>query len=114
MLVSLAVGALIIGAVMGLISASLQYRFNLKEKAFLQPVLESAAQVVLADPVKALDGVVRLSEIDGTPEVGVYLVPVALDERSVGGGTSNRLYRVILSYKSSSLELSIIIPNKAL
>lgn len=113
-LVALAVGTLMIGAVMGLVSGSLRYKFNLGEKASLQPVLESAAQVILADPVKALDGIVRLTEIEGTPEVGVFLVPVGLDERTVGGGTAARLYRVILSYKSSSLELSIIIPNKTL
>ncbi|HIJ69032.1 MAG TPA: prepilin-type N-terminal cleavage/methylation domain-containing protein [Deltaproteobacteria bacterium] len=114
MMVSLAIGALIIGAVMGLISESIRYRFNLKEKAYIQPILESAAQVILADPAKALAEVVRLGEIDGSPEVGVYLLPVPLSEESEGGGKSGRLCRVTLNYKSSSLEFSIMIPNKDL
>ena len=114
MMVSLAIGALIIGAVMGLISESLRYRLNLKEKAYIQPILESAAQVILADPVKALAGFVRLEEIDGSPEVGVYLLPVSLPKESEGGGKSGRLCRVTLNYKSSRLEFSIMIPNKDL
>jgi prepilin-type N-terminal cleavage/methylation domain-containing protein len=112
MLVSLAIGVLIIGAVMGLISESLRYRFNLKEKAVIQPILEAAAQVILADPVKAMDGFVSLGELEGSPEVGVYLLPVPLERGSEGGGKSGRLYRVMLYYKSASLEFSIIIPNK--
>jgi hypothetical protein len=111
MLVSLAIGALIIGAVMGVISESLRYRINLKEKAYIQPILESAAQVILADPAKALDGFVRLTEIQGSPEVGVFLLPVPLGEQMEGGGKFGRLCRVVLSYKSAILELSIIIPN---
>ncbi len=112
MLVSLAIATLIIGAVMGLISESLRYRFNLKEKAYIQPILESAAQVILADPVKAMDGLVRLGEFEGSPEVGVSLFPVTLDQESEGGGKFGRLCRVMLNYKSASLEFSIIIPNK--
>ena len=114
MMVSLAIGALIIGAVMGLISESIRYKINLKEKAYIQPILESAAQVILADPVKAMAGFVRLGEIEGSPEVGVYLLPVPLAQESAGGGKSGRLCRVTLNYKSSSLEFSIIIPNKDL
>jgi hypothetical protein len=114
MMVSLAIGALIIGAVMGLISESIRYRINLKEKAYIQPILESAAQVILADPVKAMAGFVRLGEIEGSPEVGVYLLAVPLAQESEGGGQSGRLCRVTLNYKSSSLEFSIIIPNKDL
>ncbi|MGA3116667.1 MAG: prepilin-type N-terminal cleavage/methylation domain-containing protein [Syntrophobacteraceae bacterium] len=112
MLVSLAIGTLIIGAVMGVISESIRYKINLKEKASIQPILESAAQVILADPVKAMDGFVRLAELEGSPEVGVNLLPVALDQESEGGGKSGRLFRVMLNYKSASLEFSIIIPNK--
>ncbi|HIJ77506.1 MAG TPA: type II secretion system protein [Deltaproteobacteria bacterium] len=114
MMVSLAIGALIIGAVMGLISESIRYRINLKEKAYIQPILESAAQVILADPVKAMAGFISLGEIGGSAKVGVYLLPVPLAEESEGGGKSGRLYRVTLNYGSSSLEFSIIIPNKDL
>lgn len=110
-LVSLAIGALVIGAVMGVISESLRYRMNLKEKASIQPVLESAAQVILADPAKAMQGFVRLTEIEGAPQVAVSMTPVALDDRLAGGGKFGRLYRVLLNYKSAMLEFSIIIPN---
>ena len=72
--VSLAIGTLIIGSVMGLISESLRYRMNLKEKAQAHTVLDSAAQVILADPVKATQGFVRLGELEGSPEVGVSLL----------------------------------------
>jgi prepilin-type N-terminal cleavage/methylation domain-containing protein len=114
MLVSLAIGALIIGAVMGVISESLRYRMNLKEKANVQPILESAAQMVLADPARALEGVVRLTEIEGSPVVGVYMVPVPLDDQMLGDGKSGRLFRVVLSYQSAVLELSLIISNNDL
>ncbi len=114
MLISLAIGTLIIGAVMGLISESLRYKVNLKEKAYIQPILESAAQVILADPVKAMQGFVRLGELEGSPEVGVYLLPVPLEQESEDGGKFGQLYRVMLNYRSASLEFSIIIPNKDL
>ena len=63
MMVSLAIGTLIIGAVMGLISESIRYRINLKEKAYIQPILESAAQVILADPVKAMAGFIAWARL---------------------------------------------------
>ena len=55
-LVGLIIGTLILGGVMGLISVSLQYTQRVKEKAQVQPVLEAAAQQILADPKKALEG----------------------------------------------------------
>lgn len=110
MLVSLAIGALIIGAVTGLISESLRYRVNLKEKANIQPILESAAEIILADPAKAMQGVVRLTELEGAPEVGVSLTPVPLNNQWGEGQKSGRLYHVMLRYKSGYLEFSIIIP----
>ncbi len=110
-LVSLAIGTLIIGAVMGLISASLQHKYNLREKSQLMPVLESAAQIILADPVKAMDGSVQLNELSGSPVVGVSVIPVQLEDTRAGQ-KSYQLCRVILNYKSGSLEFSVIIPNK--
>jgi prepilin-type N-terminal cleavage/methylation domain-containing protein len=108
-MVSLAIAALMIGAVLGLISESLRYKINLKEKALIQPMLESAAQIILADPVKAMDGVVRLDEFEGSPMVGVSLTPVQIENTGMGG-KSAQLYRVMLSYKTASLEFSIIVP----
>lgn len=108
-MVSLAIGALLIGAVTGLISQALRYRTSLKEKANIQPILESAAEIILADPQKATQGVVRLTELEGAPSVAVRLAPVPLPS-SVGKGGNGTLYRVMLSYKSSDLEFSIILP----
>jgi prepilin-type N-terminal cleavage/methylation domain-containing protein len=108
-MVSLAIGALLIGAVMGLISQALRYRTSLKEKANIQPILESAAEIILADPQKATQGVVRLTELEGAPSVAVRLAPVPLPG-SVGKGGNGTLYRVMLSYKSSDLEFSMILP----
>ncbi|MDR3557235.1 MAG: prepilin-type N-terminal cleavage/methylation domain-containing protein [Syntrophobacteraceae bacterium] len=108
-MVSLAIGALLIGAVTGLISQALRYRTSLKEKANVQPILESAAEIILADPRKATQGVVRLTELEGAPAVAVRLAPVPLPS-SVGKSSNGTLYRVMLSYKSSDLEFSVILP----
>lgn len=107
-MVSLAIGALLIGSVMGLISEALRYRTSLKEKAYSQPILASAAEVILADPQKAMQGVVRLTELEGSPAVAVTLTPVPL--YNPAGKSQGRLCRVMLNYKSSHLEFSIILP----
>jgi len=111
--VALAIGTLIIGSVMGLISESLRYKMNLTEKAQAHSVLDSAAQIILADPAKAAQGFVRLGEIEGAPEVGVSLLPVPL-EGQTQGENFGRLFRVMLNYQSTKLEFSIIIPNSDL
>jgi prepilin-type N-terminal cleavage/methylation domain-containing protein len=111
-LVSLAIAALLIGAVTGLISEALRYRTSLKEKAAAQPILESAAQVILADPRKATQGVVRLSELEGSPAVAVSLTPAPLDNPT-GKISKGTLCRVMLHYESSDLEFSIILPVKS-
>jgi len=114
MLVALAIGTLIIGGVMGIISEDLRYKVNLKDKANIQPILESAAQVILADPVKAMLGVVRLGELEGAPEVAVSLFQPPMGDRWEDSGKFGQLYRVMLNYRSASLEFSIIIPNSDL
>ena len=111
MLVSLIIGTLIIGGVMGMISVSMQYRYRLREKSQIQPVLESAAQLVLADPKRAIEGVINLSELPGSPAVPVSVLPVDLPDMRTGT-KRGQLYRVILRYKTGELEFSIIIPNK--
>lgn len=49
-LVSLILGSMIVGGLLGLISLSLHYQHRLKEKSQLQPLLEAAAEEILADP----------------------------------------------------------------
>ncbi|MGC8490437.1 MAG: PulJ/GspJ family protein [Syntrophobacteraceae bacterium] len=107
-LVALAIGALLIGSSMGLISEALRYRTSLKEKVYVQPILESAAEVILADPQKASQGVVRLTELEGSPAVAVTATPVPLDNPT--GKIEGTLCRVMLHYKSSELEFSVIVP----
>ena len=111
MLVSLIIGTLIIGGVMGMISVSMQYRYRLREKSQIQPVLESAAQVVLADPKRATEGVINLSELPGSPAVPVSVLPEDLSDMRTET-KRGQLNRVILRYKTGELEFSVIIPNK--
>ena len=112
MLVSLAIGALIIGAVMGLISESLRYKINLKEKAQSQPVLESAAQIILADPVKATQGLCAWAS---SKEPLRWVFSCFRSSLSKHGA---EVIRPVVSgdanYKSANLEFSIIIPNSDL
>jgi prepilin-type N-terminal cleavage/methylation domain-containing protein len=108
-LVSLAIAALLIGSVMGLISEALRYRAALKHKINVQPILESAAEIILANPQKATQGAVRLTELEGAPVVDVSLTQVPLPS-SIGKTQAGTLYRVMLSYKSSELEFSVIVP----
>lgn len=109
MLVSLIIGTIIAGGVMGLISVSLQHKYRIKEKSMIQPVLESAAQLILADPARAAEGSVVLNNLAGSPVVGVSLVPVPLDD-NLPGGSAGQLCRVMLNYRTGQLEFSMIVP----
>lgn len=109
-MVSLAVAALLIGSVTGLISEALRYRTSLKEKASAQPILESAAEIILADPEKATHGVVQLTELPGSPSVAVSLTPVPLNSPA-GKSRKGVLCRVMLNYESSDLEFSVMVPT---
>ncbi len=109
MLVSLIIGTIIAGGVMGLISVSLQHKYRIKEKSLIQPVLESAAQLILADPARAAEGSVVLNSLAGSPVVGVSLVPVPLDD-NLPGGSAGQLCRVMLNYRTGQLEFSMIVP----
>lgn len=111
MLVSLIIGTIIAGGVMGLISVSMQHKFRIKEKAQIQPIMESAAQILLADPARATEGSVVLNNLNGSPIVGVRLVPVTLDD-NLPGNSAGQLCRVMLNYKTGQLEFSLIIPNQ--
>lgn len=111
MLVGLIISTLIVGGVLGLISSSLRHKVQIKEKSLIQPVLEAAAQAILADPFRATEGSIRLAEMEESPTVGISLIPVALDQKTVGT-QSAQLCRVILGYKTGELEFSLLVPNK--
>jgi prepilin-type N-terminal cleavage/methylation domain-containing protein len=109
MLVSLIIGTLIVGGVMGLISVSMQHKFRIREKSQVQPILESAAQIILADPAKAGDGNIRLAELSGTPVVTVFVTPVEIPDGGLGN-KAGQLCRILLTYGSGKLEFSVIVP----
>ena len=111
LLVSLIIGTLIAGGVMGLISVSLQYQHRMKEKSGIQPILESAAEVILADPRQIEKGSVPLGEVPGSPTVEVLAVPVNLPNANrFGAPDRGQLTRVMLVFAGHRLELSVIIP----
>lgn len=109
MLVSLMIGTLIVGGVMGLISVSLQSKFRIRDKSQIQPILESAAQIILADPARVAEGNIQLAELPGSPVVDVVAAPVQLPEGGLAA-MAGQLCRVMLIYKSGQLEFSVIVP----
>ena len=107
MLVSLIIGTLIVGGVMGLISTSLQYKFRLKDKSQIQPILETAAQAILADPKRIGDGRIAFGELKDSPVVGIRAIPVEISEKRAGN--PGELYRVMLDYRGGYLEFSVLV-----
>ncbi len=111
MLISLAIGVVIVGGVMGIISVSMQYKYRLKEKSRIQPILETAAQTIMADPGRIAEGHIAFGNLAGSPVVGITAVPVGLPN---GVPAANgQLYRVMLDYRGEELEFSILVPPDA-
>ncbi len=108
MLISLIIGTVIVGGVMGLISTSMQYRFRMKDKRQIQPILETAAQAILADPKRIADGAVTFGDQKGSPVVGVRSARVEIAEKRAGN--PGELYRVMLDYRGGQLEFSVLVP----
>jgi prepilin-type N-terminal cleavage/methylation domain-containing protein len=110
-LVSLILGTLIVGGVMGLISVSLQFLQRVEKKSLSQPVLEAAAQEIILHPEKAAEGNLVLNELPGNPSVDIVMSSV---QGADGYDVSNRagkLFRVQISYQGNLLELSLIVPE---
>jgi hypothetical protein len=114
--ICLLLATLIVGGVMGLISTSLQYSQRVREKAEDWPILEAAAQAILADPEKAESGFLILEGLPGAPRVDIGLVeaPASGAKDAETETQSGRLYRVELYYRASLLEFSVIIPNEGM
>ena len=111
--VALVIGVVVVGGVMGLISSSLQYSYRLKDKSLVLPILEAAAQEILADPRKAEEGVLVMGRVAGSPRVEIALTR---EELPGGSGSKNRtgqLHRVLLRYGGEVLEFSILIPEES-
>ncbi|MEM5788806.1 MAG: hypothetical protein AAGU11_15960, partial [Syntrophobacteraceae bacterium] len=106
---SLMIGTIIVGGVMGLISVSMQHRFRLKDKAQIQPILETAAQTIFDDPKRISDGSISFGDRPGSPVVAIRAVPVET-EANAPANRAGELYRVMLSYRGANLEFSVLVP----
>ena len=111
-MVSLTLGTLIAGAVMGVISVSLQYTQRVKERTRVQPYLEAAAQEILSNPDIASGSIITVGDPKNPVQVDVLLAPVlAPDGGGVGSANLGQLHRVLLRCKGRVLEFSVLIPQ---
>jgi prepilin-type N-terminal cleavage/methylation domain-containing protein len=108
-MVSLLLGALMLGGLMGLISASLQYGQRLKEKSQVQPLLESAAEEILANPEKAVAGSITVGTEPNVARINVRVEKEELPEFKRARTDAGELYRVLLEYSGQLLEFSIYV-----
>jgi prepilin-type N-terminal cleavage/methylation domain-containing protein len=109
-MVSLTVGALIMGGVMGAISLSLQYTQRVQKRLLESAVIECAAQQILANPGGFDRGDLVLNDFPGAPRVGVQVAKVELATAGLGENRQGNLYRVLLSFAGQQLEFSIVVP----
>jgi prepilin-type N-terminal cleavage/methylation domain-containing protein len=108
-MVSLILGALILGGFMGLISVSLQYSQRLKEKSQIQPLLESAAQEILANPEKAISGSLKIGSEPGAPRINILFEKQELPDLRGIASHPGELYRVLLECRGQVLEFSLYV-----
>jgi prepilin-type N-terminal cleavage/methylation domain-containing protein len=108
-MVTLTLGALILGGLMGLISVSLQYNQRLKDKGQIQPMLESVAQEILADPKRAMARSISMGSGPNAPQVNIQLASVELPKPTVSNTRTGELYRVLLECRGQVLEFSLYI-----
>jgi Tfp pilus assembly protein PilV len=109
-MVSLILGMLIVGGVMGAISMALNHHQRIQKRLFESAVLEAAAQQLLAQPQDIALGSVTLDDFPGSPQVDIQAVLVDVGEHSLASSRKNQLYRVILGYARRQVELSILVP----
>jgi len=110
-MVALIIATLLVGGVMGAISAALNYSLRVSRVGRDWPVLEAAARELLARPEKAEDGSLELDDLEGSPQVDIELTEVYRPDGLEAGNRFGRLYRVRLAYEKDSLELSLIVPE---
>ena len=110
-MVALIIGTLIVGGVMGVISVSLQYTKRVQEKSRNQPILEAAAQEILANPELARDGSIKIAGIPDAPPVEVALAEVTGSDGDEVKSRTGQLFRVLLNCRGQVLEFSVIIPQ---
>ena len=110
-MVGLILGTVILGGVMGLISVSLQYTHRVNDKSRIQPILEAAAEQILANPEVAGKGSLTITDF---PDDAVRIdVVKAFEQDEHGLGTrKSQLYRVQLNCRGHLLEFSLLIPQE--
>lgn len=111
-LVSLILGSMIVGGLMGLISLSLHYQHRLKVKSQIQPLLEAAAEEILSDPQKAGTSFLALGSGADAPKVNIHTTRVELPEAHGLATPTGALYRVLLECRGQLLEFSLYFPPK--
>jgi prepilin-type N-terminal cleavage/methylation domain-containing protein len=109
-LVSLILGSMIVGGLMGLISLSLHYQHRLKIKSQIQPLLEAAAEEILADPQKAAAGSLTMGTGIDAPKVSIRLTRMELSEPHAPAPHPGALYRVLMECRGQVLEFSLYLP----
>lgn len=110
-LVSLILGTMIVGGVMGVISVSLQFTQRVDKKSLAQPVLEAAAQEIMLNPEKASEGSLTLNELPDKPSVDIKISSVQGPDGYEISSRAGQLYRVQISYEKNLLEFSLIVPQ---
>ncbi len=111
-MVSLTLGTLIAGAVMGVISVSLQYTQRVKDRSRVQPYLEAAAQEILAKPNVTDGTIITAGDSKNPVQIEVLLTPVlAPDGKPIGNNSTGQLHRVLLRCQGRMLEFSVLIPQ---
>lgn len=108
-MVSLVLGCIILGGLMGMISLSLHYSHRLKEKSLIQPLLESAAQEILANPQKAAAPSITMGSGPDAPRINIRLARVELPEFQRTSPNRGALYRVLLECRGQVLEFSLYV-----
>jgi prepilin-type N-terminal cleavage/methylation domain-containing protein len=113
-MVALTIAVLILGGVMGAISASLQYSHRVKQKSMVQPLLEAVAQEILVEPEKIHEGQMVVKAFRDAPPVYIAAVKVPGMDDFGEAQSAGELYRVLLSCQGQRLEMSLLVPKSAL
>jgi type II secretory pathway pseudopilin PulG len=109
-MVSLILGMMIVGGVMGGISMSLRYSQQVQKRLYESAVIQAAAEHLLTRPQDLELGSVILEDFPGSPRVGVEAMPVDIGDRQPEREQRSNLYRVLLSYANQRVEFSLQLP----
>lgn len=110
-MVSLIIGTLIAGGVMGIISISLQFTQKVRDKTQVQPILEAVAEEILSKPQAAQPGTIVLKDYPDAPPVEVFITEVQ-DGGLFETAQMKNLRRVQLRCRGQVLEFSVLLPSE--